>query len=347
MSTFLSILGFLGIPAGLYLSSLVIRGAQTGWAWAWLIAYVLLDLAALWASTEPRRARIAGTLGGLLLAGIFAGRLGTHHETPQARLITLPGETPVHWSAGLAEESDLAGMGFVAFTDFGAITHAEAVVARPALAAEYRRLRADSAYAPVATLAVPSLLNAASTASTPMLVLSPSDHGDSHGRAVVVLHGLGGGLTLSCWMLARTMPDAVIVCPTIGLGAEWGSETGYRAYTSAVEYAQAHASAVYVLGMSSGATGLEGFLSRNQLGHIAGAVMLSGYEEAGFDAVRRSEIPLLIIRGDHDPRTPPFDLHGVASLDHIQILEAPGGHYVYLEQPDTVLTAIDTFCAPR
>ncbi len=347
MATFLSILGFLGIPIGIYLSSLVFRGAQTGWAWAWLGVYVLFDFAALWASTEPRRARVCAAAGGFILAIVLAGRLRVHHQTSVAKLVVLPGERAASWTAGLGEEADIAGMGFVGFADFGAISHLEVATARGPLAAAYRRLRADPSYGPVATPTIPTMLGMPSESAFPTVVLNAPAVGEQRPRAVVLLHGLGGGLVLPCWMLARVMPDAVVICPSIGFGADWNSETGYQAYNSTVAYAQERSGAVYVVGMSSGATGLEALISRNQLGHVAGAVLLSGYEEAGFDGIRRSEIPVLIIRGDHDPRTPPFDQHGLASLDHVQILEVPGGHYVYLEQQDTVLAAMDDFCAPR
>ena len=82
-------------------------------------------------------------------------------------------------------------------------------------------------------------------------------------------------------------------------------------------------------------------------GHVSGFVLLSGFDENYFDAIRRSEIPLLIIRGDQDSRTPPFRVEGVAQLGRIQNVELSAGHYVLYEQEDDVLERIDSFCGAR
>ena len=80
---------------------------------------------------------------------------------------------------------------------------------------------------------------------------------------------------------------------------------------------------------------------------MAGAVLLSGYDEEHFDALRHAGFPVLLIRGDHDQRTPAFILHNATQADSVHTLEVPGGHFALVESPEAVLGAIDDFCAAR
>jgi pimeloyl-ACP methyl ester carboxylesterase len=92
---------------------------------------------------------------------------------------------------------------------------------------------------------------------------------------------------------------------------------------------------------------LDAHVRKRRGGKCTIAVLLAGYEEAYFDQVRRSSIPLLILRGDEDARTPAFRVEGVAGLERVQNVELAAGHYVLYEQEDEVLERLDTFCGGR
>ncbi len=57
-----------------------------------------------------------------------------------------------------------------------------------------------------------------------------------------------------------------------------------------------------------------------------------------------SGIPILILRGEQDNRTPAFRVDGLAGLDRVRNLEMPGDYFVFYEQEDVVLEEIDSFC---
>ena len=85
-------------------------------------------------------------------------------------------------------------------------------------------------------------------------------------------------------------------------------------------------------------------MGRNLLGHMSGLGLISGFDENYFDNVRRSTIPIMIIRGTEDARTPPFRVAGLANAAAVRNFEVPGGAYVFYEAEETVLEHIDTFC---
>ncbi len=345
MAVLISIFGLLGIPVGVYLASLCVRGGVSAWAWAWMLVYVLVDVAALSAQAAPRRARISAGLAAGVLAAILGMRNSKSHPTPSGMTVMLPSEAPGPWVDRLAEDGDLGMMTFIAMSDFGGVSPEDRRRARAYIRAAWLRLRRDPDYAPIPSPLVSNLLGRTDGSNVHTLVLNPQPGRAS--RAVIFLHGTGGGSKLPCYLLARRMPDALIVCPSIGLGGEWANEQGVAAWQHAFDYARARASGVYVIGNGYGGRGLLHLLSRNMLGHLAGAVLLSGFDENYFDAVRRASIPVLIIRGEEDARTPRFRVEGLAGLERIQNVELPGGHFVLYEQEDEVLETIDTFCGGR
>lgn len=341
MPVLLSIFGLLGIPVGVYLASLCVRGSVSLLGWVWMLLYVVLDLAALWAQNNPRRARIALGVGAVLLSGILGYRHTRAHPTPQGLTVMLPAETPGPWFDRLGDDGDLGMMLFVAMTDFGAIRSDDARRAKAYIKAAWRRLREDPDYAAIPSPLPSNILGRTSVNRVHTLVLNPQEHAP---RAVIFLHGTGGSAKLPCWLLARRMPDAMIICPSVGMGGEWFNDEGAQAWEHVLNYAMAHSSAVYAIGNGYGGRGLLRLLSGSLLGHVAGAVLLSGFDENYFDAVRRSTIPLLIIRGDADARTPAFRVEGLAHLDRVQNIELNAGHFVLYEQEDGVLELIDSFC---
>lgn len=344
MAVLFSILGLLGVPVSVYLLSLCIRGGVSLYGWAWMAAFIVLDLAALWAQSYPRRARIGAAIGAALIAGILGVRNAKSHPTQFGTTLVLPGGGAGPWIDRLADDADLGMMLFVAMTDFGGIRGEDARRAKPYVRSAWRRMRRDPDFAPVPSPIPSELLNASSPASAHVLVLNPQERA---ARAVIFLHGTGGASKLPCYLLARRMPDAMILCPSVGLGGEWANERGEAIWTQTFNYARAHAAGVYVIGFGYGGRGMQHLLSHNFLGHLAGAVLLSGFEETYFEALRRSSIPLLIMRGDEDARTPPFRVEGVAGLERVRNVELPGGYFVLYESEDAVLEEIDSFCGAR
>ena len=344
MPVLLSILGLLGIPVGVYLMSLCVRGGVSGWGWAWMAIYVLFDVALLLVQSEPRRAKIAGGIGAALLVALVGLRHTRAHPTPAGRIIVLPSEAPGPWIDRLADDGDLGMILFVAMTDFGGIRSDDARRARSYVKAAWRRMRNDPEFHAIPSPVPSNLLGLTSGTAVHTLVLNPQERAP---RAVIYLHGTGGSSKLPCWLLARRMPDAMILCPTVGLGGEWFNERGTAAWEQVLNYATAHSDGVYAIGAGYGGRGLLHLANQNLLGHVAGFVLLSGFDENYFDQVRRSRVPILIIRGDGDARTPAFRVEGVSGLERVQNVELNAGHFVLYEQEDGVLELVDSFCGAR
>ena len=343
MASFLSILGLLGMPVGIYLITLCARGATTPWAWAWMVTYLLLDLGCFSLVGNPRRGRILLGLGVALLVAVVGLRHMKSYPTGLGSNVRLPANTPGHWINRLAEEADLGPMMLTAFGDFGAFPGDDVKRARPYIKRSYRTLRSDPEFAPVPSTVAANILGTTSTAATETLVFNPPPEGRAD-RAIIFLHGAGPLFKLPCWMLARRMPDAMIVCPTVGLRGEWTHPNAVATFQSVLAWTRERASAVYAIGWGTGGHGLLRQLNGNSLGHVSGMVLVSGYDENYFDDVRRSGLPILILRGDADLRTPAFRVEGLAGLDRVRNLEIPGDHFVFYEQEELVLEELDSFC---
>lgn len=344
MKTFLTLLGFLLLPVALYLLSLVIRGYATTSAWAWMAAVFLLVLAMWFNVNEPRRAKALAGVGLGLVAVLVFGRMNRSRATGLGALVYLPSGAPASFTARLGQEADLAMMMFVAMGDTGGINDDDYSRAKRYVRAAWRRLARDREYDPVPSILVPQMLGSYSPNNVPALVLNPPPEGQRASRALIVLHGVGGAQKLPCWMIARRMPDAMVVCPAVGLGGEWADDNGTQAFQHALAYVTPRAEATYVIGMNYGARGVLHLLGRNLLGHLAGAVLISGLDENQFENIRRSNIPLMIVRGNQDARTPRFALEGQAGLQRIHHVNIDGGNLVFYEQEEQVLTELDDFC---
>lgn len=343
MASFLSILGLLGMPVGVYLITLCARGATTPWAWAWMVVYVLFDLGCFWLVGSPRRARIMLGIGTALLAAIVGLRHARNFPTAMGANVRLPANTPGSWVGRLAEEADLGPMMVTAFGDFGAFRREDVSRARPYMKQDYRRMRADLDFSTVPSTLGANMLGMSSPSAIETLVFNTPPEGRA-ARAIIFMHGAGPLFKLPCWMLARRMPDAMIVCPTVGLRGEWAHPNAAAAFQTVLSWTRERSSAVYAIGWGTGGHGLLRLLNGNALGHVSGLVLVSGYDENYFDDVRRSGIPILILRGEQDNRTPPFRVDGLAGLDRVRNLEMPGDYFVFYEQEDVVLEEIDSFC---
>ncbi len=343
MASFLSIIGLLGMPIGAYLISLCARGATTPWAWAWMAVYILLDLGCFSLVNSPRHARILLALGAAALSVIIGLRHMKNHPMPLGENVRLPANTPGRWIGRLAEEADLGPMMVTAFGDFGAFRGEDVAHARPFLKQDYRRLRADPDYAPVPSTLGANILGQTSPESIETLVFNAPPGGRAE-RAIIFLHGAGPLYKLPCWMLARRMPDAMIVCPTVGLRGEWPHEDSVATFQTVFNWTRERSAAVYAVGWGTGGHGLLRMLNGNSLGHLSGLVLVSGYDENYFDDVRRSGLPILILHGEQDHRTPVFHVDGLAGLDRVRNLEMPGDYFVFYEQEEVVLEEIDSFC---
>lgn len=343
MASFLSILGLLGMPVGIYLITLCARGATTPWAWAWMVVYVLLDLGCFWLVGSPRRARILLGVGAALLAALVGLRHTKSVPTSMGSNVRLPANTSGRWVNRLAEEADLGPMMVTAFGDFGAFRGEDVTRARPYLKQDYRRMRADLDFAPVPSTLAANMLGMTSSAAIETLVFNPPAEGRAD-RAIIYMHGAGPLFKLPCWMLARRMPDAMIVCPTVGLRGEWAHPDAAAAFQTVLSWTRERSSAVYAVGWGTGGHGLLRLLNGNALGHVSGMVLVSGYDENYFDDVRRSGLPILILHGEQDNRTPAFRVDGLAGLDRVRNLEMPGDYFVFYEQEDIVLEELDSFC---
>lgn len=344
MKGLFSILGLLAVLPGLYIFSLLVRGgAVTAWAWLWMLVYALVTLGLFWLQTEPRRAKILLAIGLTLTAITIGLRSRGAKTTPLGAQLTLPAGTPGRFINRLGVEADLGTMLFIAFSDVGAIHRESASRAWSHLRSLYRTMRVDSDYAPIPSPVASNILAMGSPDGFESLVFNPPAEGRAP-RAIVYLHGYGGQMKLPCWMLARRMPDALVVCPTVGLRGEWALDSAQAIFSRSIDYARERSQAVYTVGQSSGGTGLLRFINRNLMGHIDGVVLISGFDENYYDDLRRSNIPVLILHGQNDARTPAFTVEGLANVNRVRNIEMPGGEFLMYENQDQTLEEIDSFC---
>ncbi len=344
MPVLLSLFGLLGIPVGVYLVTLCARGGVSFWGWLWMVIFIVADVAALQAQSNPRRAKIAGAIAAGLLALLVGVRHTRVHPTAVGTTVMLPSGAPGPWIDRLAEDGDLGMMQFIAMGDFGAISAEDRRRARPYVRAAWLRMRRDPEYAAVPSPIPTNLLARTSPTNLHTLVLNPPAAGAKAARAIIFLHGAGGSSKLPCYLLARRMPDAMIVCPTVGMSGEWANEEGMTAWQTVLTYTRERAEAVYAIGNGYGGRGLLHLLHANLVGHLSGGVLLSGFDEHYYDDVRRAAMPMLILRGEEDARTIPYRVEGLANTDRTQNMEFPGGFFLLYEQEDAVLEAIDLFC---
>ncbi len=345
VKSFLTLVGFLLLPVALYALSLVVRGYATNAAWGWMLGAIALVLAMWFSANEPRRARYLAGAGIALIAVVALSRWNLSRTAgSRGVVLLLPAGTPAPLSARIGQEADIAMMLFVAMGDTGGIADDDYARGKRFVRAAWRRMARDRDYDPVPSVLVPQLLGSSTPARIPTLILNPPSEGQRAPRALLVLHGVGGAQKLPCWMMARRMPDAMVVCPAVGLGGEWGEESGMAMFDEVLAYVTLRSNAVYVIGMNYGARGVLHLLARRHLGHVAGAVLISGIDENNFDAIRRSNIPLMIVRGNQDARTAPFRLEGVGGLNRIHHVNIDGGNLVFYEQEDAILAELDDFC---
>jgi pimeloyl-ACP methyl ester carboxylesterase len=204
-------------------------------------------------------------------------------------------------------------------------------------------MRADPDFAPVPSTLAANMLGMTSSRAIETLVFNPPPEGRAD-RAIIFMHGAGPLFKLPCWMLARRMPDAMIVCPTVGLRGEWAHPDAAATFQAVLSWTRERSSAVYAVGWGTGGHGLLRLLNGNSLGHVSGMVLVSGYDENYFDDVRRSGLPILILHGEQDNRTPAFRVDGLAGIDRVRNLEMPGDYFVFYEQEERVLEEVDSFC---
>jgi len=344
---FLSILGLLGLLPGVYALSLLIRGGGSGWMWAWMVAWFALCWGCAWLTSEPLRARIFLGIAGALLAVIVGVRGFRATPSGLGSLVRLPDGAAAPWATRLVDDADATAMLLVAFSDFGGIRGDDWSRSKAAIKAQLRLLRRDREFRPIPSIVLGQLLGQSPPAAPLAYVFNPPPAGERAARAIIFMHGTGGAQKLPCWMLARRMPDAMVVCPAVGLGGEWANDEGQRAFETAIQYVTERAGAVYVLAHQYAARGALFLLDRSFQGHIAGVVLLSGMDENYFDAIRRSTIPLLVVRGNQDQRTPVLRAEGLGGLARVRHLDLDGGNLLFYEQADTLLEKLDEFFVPR
>lgn len=347
MKGFLSILGFLGLLPLAYVVSLVVRGAVTPWAWLWLAVLIAFDLGLLWLSNEPRRARIALSIAAGLFGILAAGRTMKSHATGVGTLVFLPDMSPAPWYTRLGDESDLDGMLYVVFSDTGTINSDDARRTKATVRSLRSQMARDGEYRPIPSIVLGQLVSTHQPQRPMAYVFNAPVEGERADRAVIVMHGVGGAQKLPCWMLARRMPDAMVVCPAVGLGGEWANDAGQQTFETVMQFVERRSRQTFVFAFNYGARGALHLMSRSFRGHIHGVALISGMDENYFDDLRRSNIPTMIVRGQADTRTPVFRAEGQGGLARIHHLDLEGGNQVFYEQSETLLDELDTFAGTR
>lgn len=167
------------------------------------------------------------------------------------------------------------------------------------------------------------------------------DPGGEPAVGVVFLHGYGGNFTLNCWQFAQAAPDAITVCPSLGVSARWHTRQGREIIRERVAQLRAHGVETVILaGLSKGAIGAS-IHARSLHRDIDGLVLVSGVS----GRARPPGVPTLLVHGRQDtwtPRGPAVRLARRAGRD-AQLNELEGGHFLFLQKRAEVRNQIESW----
>jgi len=154
---------------------------------------------------------------------------------------------------------------------------------------------------------------------------------------VVFLHGFAGSFTLECWLVASAARaiGAVTVCPAVGFSGHWTTEDGEKTLRSTIDYLHARGvRRLYLAGLSNGGVGAA-WLAPRFASELSGLIIISGAPAAG-----GSELPTLVIQGEHDPMMSAATAKTFAARVHATYAGFDGGHFVMLMRRSEVREAI-------
>lgn len=321
---------------------LVLTGAPhwSSVAYALSFAAVLYGLVTLpLAPGEERgRRRHVGKVGAAAVVLVAAVRACTVGDGAALR-VGSP-ERGARVTARLVDEADLANAATRGLVGMGALRD-DARELPAAMRDAYAEMRADVGAAPSPVL--PTYLGAQGGDTFDLVTLDPVRASD---RAVIFLHGFGGGFDLPCWQIARAS-RALTACPSTRWTGDWLSADGRAALDKTLDVVRARGARCVVLaGLSAGGYSASRLASRKE-GSFAGVVLISGADPLA----PAPNVPTLVIHGRSDTMAPFDNGRDYAALHASRTLFLDAGHFAMLvrrPQVDAEIRAfVDEACPDR
>jgi pimeloyl-ACP methyl ester carboxylesterase len=164
-------------------------------------------------------------------------------------------------------------------------------------------------------------------------------------RAVIFLHGSGGGFTWPCALVAEVAArtGASTLCPSLDANAAWNGAAGRAVVDDAIAMVRRRgATHVVLAGLSSGAVGASR-LAAHLGDRIDGLVLLSGAARGA-----RAAQPTLLIHGAHDHMLPVGGARAFARRSpHAELHVLEGDHFVLAARTDEVAALLEPFLRAR
>lgn len=315
-------LGALGVVA-------LSHGTLSGSGWGW----VAVALAAGLCLAAPSRARAAVLLVATVTVGCLRGcpdpgRIVVRSMDSSGAL----GPAPL--LDRLVDERDAALVGSRLLVMSGALRAPELPMLPVVLDDAYGTLEnSTTTFTPI----VSALLGLESPMRSTTIVVTAEVETPRLG--LISLHGYGGNWVVQCAAVARAVPEAITLCPSMSISGAWWTPDGEAIVKAALlnlEHRGVHR--VVLAGLSNGAVGVSRLVPRLEP-RIDAAILISGVASAAPVPV----VPTLLIQGRTDGlmRTATVlewaRLHAGPTLA-VSVL--PGTHFVLLEHPELVTEAI-------
>jgi len=319
--------------------SLPITGSGTGY----LLASMLIVAGLIVAAWQTRYAALmisAGAIGLVLVAGTRLVQ-GGREQSPNLRVITLPGERGTRWSSYLIDEQDSLIFGEAIFHRIGGDSGAEHEQITAALQTAYSELK--KAHRIFASPFLDTYLNLQQPDSFEAVLIQPVTLRQP-AVAVIFLHGYMGNVTAQCWEIARAVGElgAITVCPSTDWTGQWWAPAG-RAILWATfqDLREQGVQNFYVGGFSNGGFGVSRLAARlAEEDGLRGLFFINGISDGA--AIRETGLPVLVIQATQDTRVPAEGTRQLAQAigDQATYVELEGDHFMIMKQPKPVQAAI-------
>jgi pimeloyl-ACP methyl ester carboxylesterase len=302
----------------------------SGWGWIVLaLALFVTSLKLQWRSA----CRVA-----VALTVLFAAARIARPASPEAHVETLHRDgrlTASPWLDRLFDERDAAIVGSRLMVALGHVRAPEFGRLPDVIGVGLDRL--EAAPAPAGSPVLTTLLGLEGPGGSTTTIFEPRVGQASVG--VVFLHGYGGNFAVQCAVIARALPEAVVVCPSTTFDGAWWSQDSRSIIEASRSALEARGVQRFVLaGISNGAAGVTVALPQLP-GRFERAVLISGIAPAA----AAPPIPTLVVQGSSDGMMRTKTVRAWARAHGVPVRELPGTHFVLLEQEPLVAEALHSF----
>ncbi len=277
-------------------------------------------------------------IGFALIVLVAAARLILLNTiSDKIKLLTLPSQSSLCIIDCLIDEQDASLVSTHILPLIGWISPAEHDGLLDAMSVGYRSLSAAQPLAP--SPFVRTYLGMQNPDAFDAVVIEPDNPESQTG--LIFLHGFTGNFTMPCWLVARSAPDAVTVCPSVGWEGYWWIPDGEKTLRETIDYLHHRGiTRIYLAGLSNGGVGISQ-LAYKLTSDIAGLILISG---ASLNA-QDSSLPALVLSGIHDERMPTDMLHTYADRmgSNATFVAFDSDHFMLVKKTKEIQTAIVTW----